>query len=229
MKGRIGNQSLILGLLVICTLIVLSPICETASAYRASNYAVNDDGVYSYPYIQKAAQFQRSMGYSASTNLGVDASYAFKRLPSDQVFYFNGHAGPGVIDFGSSYLYASCSVADSISDFKSGQLNDLALAVFMGCNTGATSSGGLGNLLTESRSRGVDCALGFTDKIGVNSAGYWSDRFWANLDDKKTVKEAAAAALWDTRVRFLGLTYGVESYTIKGNSNLKIDPATAGV
>jgi len=218
-----------LGTLVFCTLMILSPVFEPASAYRASNYAVNDEGIYTYPYIQQAAQEQTSMGYSASTFIGVDANYAFNRLPDDQVFYFNGHGGPGMIDFGTTYLYASVSGYDSISEFTSGQLNDLALAVFVGCNTGLTSSGGLGNLLTESTSRGTDCALGFTDQIESNKAGYWSDNFWGQLDQGETVGDGAAEALQYTRIYYLWQTGGVESYIIYGNSNLKIDPAVAGV
>ena len=228
-KWKINNRSLVLGTLVFCTLMILSPVFEPASAYRASNYAVNDAGIYTYPYIQQAAQKQTSMGYSASTFIGVDANYAFNRLPSDQVFYFNGHGGPGLIDFGTTCLYASTSAANSISDFTSGQLNDLALAVFVSCNSGLTHSGGLGNLLTESTLRGTDCALGFINQIESNKAGYWSDNFWGQLDQGETVAEGAAEALQYTRMHYLWQTGGVESYTIQGNANLIIDPAVAGV
>ncbi|QSZ66254.1 hypothetical protein RJ40_01440 [Methanofollis aquaemaris] len=225
-KWRIDNRSLMLGMLVLCTLIVLSPVFESASAYRASNYAVSD-GIDTYSFIEHAAQKQASMGYSTSKYKDRRADFAFNRLPDDQVFYFSGHGGPGQIQFGTTRIFATTG-QNSISDFTSGELNDLALAVFVACKSGATEST-YGNLLTESTSNGVDCAVGFEKEIKVNTAECWSDHFWDLLDEGKTVENAAGRAVFDTQIRFVAYTGGVESYIIKGNSNLRIDPATAGV
>ena len=212
-------------------LLAMMVVVPMASAYRSDNYGPN----YGWPEdfsndAYSAAVKQASMGYGAYYDSNVASSTAWNRLPSDQVFSFNGHGNNGAIVFyDNSRIYANYpSDPQSISSLTSGQLNDLALAVFVSCESGFGSS----NLLTSTVARGGDAAVGFKGTITKAQADYWTGRFWYHLDQYQSVQNAAILAKSDTSSYFWGLTGGTETMDYKGTStglNRVLKPAVGGV
>jgi len=203
------------------------------SAYQASNYGTNyNDGLDTSTVAQTAQSEQNSMGYSASNILNSNADSAFSRMASDNVFFFDGHGDAGRILFKqngvSSVITATNLNYPRLSSYTSNELDDIALAVYMACNTANTNSIN-GNLLDESTSRGVDAVVGFSNNINSAQAGYWSGRFWNYLDERYNINDAAVFATSDTRTNYgnnnLG---GLDYYVIRGSISSAIDPARAG-
>lgn len=208
-------------------------ILPTVSAYQSSNYgAIYEDGLNTRPQSQTAQSEQTSMGYSAGNYENSAASSAFNRMASDQVFFFDGHGGPGFIQFLSGGIYSDITASNPsyprISSYTSGELNDLALAVYMACSS-ANTDGNSGNLLAQSTARGVDTALGFSQSINSEQSGYWSNRFWYYLDNGDSVSQAIGAANADNQVTYGYWNQGgMDTHVVQGNNYLVIDPARAG-
>ncbi|MEN6443509.1 MAG: hypothetical protein ABFC71_07150 [Methanoregula sp.] len=208
---------------------VLTPC---VSAYQASSYGVYYDTIDTRATGQVAANELTSMGYSASYIENPSASSVFLRMPSDNVFFVDGHGSPGQIVFQHNGVDSAISASNPglirLSSFTSGELNDVALAVYVACNTANTDSTN-GNLLYESTSRGVDTAVGFSNYITSPQSEYWSNRFWYYLDERYNIHDAAVYSLIDTRAQY-GLLNpgGMDSYVIQGSISSAIDPARAG-
>ncbi|MDO9550444.1 MAG: hypothetical protein Q7J03_05665 [Methanoregula sp.] len=204
------------------------------SAYQASDYGTNYcDGLDTTAAAQTARSEQSSMGYSATYNGNAEAADAYYRLGSDNVFFFDGHGDAGRILFKKNCGTLTTITASNpnfyrISSFTSGQLNDVALAVYMACNTANTDSTN-GNLLAQSTARGVDTAIGFSQSIYSTQSAYWSNQFWYYLDNGYTVSQAAGAANADNQAYFGYWNQGGMDYNvIQGNNYMVIDPARAG-
>jgi hypothetical protein len=222
-----------LNLILPALLLVGMAMVPIASAYQSSNYGTNyGDGLDTTPQSQTAQSEQSSMGYSAGNYQGSTATSAFNRIASDNVFFFDGHGDAGLMEFRnggvSSFITANNPGNIRLSSYTSGQMNDIALAVYMACNTANTGSVN-GNLLDESTSRGVDTAMGFSNLINSAQSGYWSNRYWYYLDERYNFNDAAVYSLVDTRSYFGWLNVGgMDSYAIRGSLSSTIDPARAG-
>jgi hypothetical protein len=214
-------------------LLVAMAMVPIASAYQASSYGTN------YGYIggealdtSAAASFATDalgyMGYS-STHAANNPTTAFNRLINDNVFFFDGHGAAGQISFASgSSLYATGSISPRISDLTYSQANDVALAVYMACNTANTGS--YGNLLVTSvSSKGMDTAVGWTQSINSAQSGIWSDYFWYRLGQGYDVETATYLADAEVQSEFGYFNQGGMNYhNIVGNEYMVIDPARAG-
>lgn len=224
-----------IGIVLLAFLLAGMVLVPGASAYQASSYgAIYTGGLDSRITAQTAQSELSSMGYSGSYHWNDAVGSAFLRMPSDQVFFFVGHSGPGYINFEQDGVTASLTADNSnlyhISSLSYNDLNDMALAVYMGCNTADTDwLNGNGNLLSTSTSRGVDTAMGFSDEITSPQVGYWSGRFWNYLDNGYSVSQATTAADTDNVANFgYWEQGGMNSHSIQGSSNMVIDPARAG-
>jgi hypothetical protein len=222
-----------IGIVLLAFLLAGMVLVPGASAYQASSY-----GTY-YGYVgsglldtSAAASFAtdalRYMGYS-STHAVNNPTIAFDRLKNDNVFFFDGHGAAGQVTFASgSALYAIGSNTPRLSDLTYSEVNDVALAVYMACNTANT--GYNGNLLATSvSSKGMDTAVGWTQSISSDQSGTWSDHFWYRLGQSYDVETAAALA--DAEVQSEYGYYdqgGMDYHDIVGNEYMVIDPARAG-
>lgn len=201
------------------------------SAYRADNWGPNYGLFEDFSNAAyNAAVKQSSMGYGAYYDSDNSASTAWSNLPSDQVFSFNGHGNNGgIIFYDSTWIYANNpSSTQSISKLTSGELNDLALAVFVSCNSGFGSS----NLLTSTVAQGGDAAIGFTGEITKAQSDYWNGRLWYYLDQSYSIQNAANMAQADTLSSYWYAYGGIDTMTYQqsgsGYSRV-LDPAVAGV
>jgi hypothetical protein len=210
-------------------LLAAMAVVPIASAYRADDWGPN------YGYANdfsndayNAAVQQSNMGYGAYYDSNVPASSAWSNLPSDQVFSFNGHGNSGgIVFYDNSRIYANNpSDQKSISKLTSGQINDLALAVFVNCNSGSGGS----NLLSTTVNRGGDAAVGFTGEITKFQADYWTQRFWYRLNQYSTIQDAAYYAKVDTLNTYWYLgSGGIDTVTWQGPGvSNTIKPARAG-
>jgi hypothetical protein len=219
-----------LGVILPALLLVAMAMVPIVSAYRADdwgpNYGFGND--FSNDAYNAAVQ-QSNMGYGAYYDSNVPASSAWNNLPSDQVFSFNGHGNNGgILFYDNSWIYANNPApgAKSISQLTSGQINDLALAVFVNCQSGYGSS----NLLTATTSRGGDAAVGFTGDLTKLQADYWTQRFWYRLNQYSTIQNAANNAKTDTINYYWPLGGGgTETVTCQGSGcSNTMKPARAG-
>jgi len=208
------------------------------SAYQASSYGPEYSNMNTMQSAINADAELDNMGYisTAYYHSGIwfpnpTASDARTRMSNDNVFFFIGHGGPGLIEFpDSSRVTAQNTGASShYLQGSTGELNDIILAVYMACNTGVTSSV-YGNLLGQSYSEGIDQSIGWTSNIDSGYSGYWSDRFWYWADEGCSPKIAAQRAtsdLYDISPYYYG---GMNNYLCNGNNycTMTIDPARAG-
>jgi len=222
-----------ISILLSAFLLAAMTIAPCVSAYQASSYgAIYTGGLDSRVMAQTAQSELSSMGYSGTYHWNDGANNALSRMASDQVFFFSGHGGPGFINFQPGSATESLTANNPgllrISSLTYSQLNDMALAVFLGCdtaNTGSTS----GNLLSTSRSRGVDTAIGFSQDVTAPQTGYWSNRFWYYLDNGYSVSSAISSADADNAANFgIYNQGGMNTHIVQGNSYIVIDPARAG-
>jgi len=225
-------KTLKISVILLALLLAAMAMVPMVSAYQASNYGTNyGDGLDTSSVAQTAQSEQNSMGYSASRYLNSNADSAFSRMASDNVFFFDGHGDAGRILFkqnGVSTIITGNNLNyPRLSSYIYGELNDVALAVYMACNTANTNTIN-GNLLDESTSRGIDTALGFSNSINSAQSGYWSNRFWYYLDERYNFNDAAVYATSDTRATYNNDAGGLDSYVIRGSLSGAIDPARAG-
>jgi len=223
---KTNKLRLILPVLLLAAMVIV----PAATAYRSDNWGPN----YGWPEdfstdAYNAAVSQSGMGYGAYYSSNVPASSAWGNLPSDQVFSFNGHGNNGgIVFYDSSWLYANNPGAtNSISKLTSGQINDLALAVFVNCESAFGSS----NLLTATVGNGGDAAIGFSGDITKAQADYWTTRLWTRLNSYQTVQDAAIGAQADTRSVYWPLTGGTETMTYQGTTtglSRTLKPAVPG-
>jgi hypothetical protein len=207
------------------------------SAYQASSYGAEyNDGVTDTRAAAKDADGELSnMGYSSDYywNADADADDAYNRIASDHVFYFFGHGAPGKIlfqgDFGGPSTPITADHPDllRISDLTYYSMHDIALAVYLSCNS-ANSDPLNGNLLDVSQSKGVDCCIGFSNTVKQGQGTVWSDRLWHYLDEQYTFKGAVDWAIVDVRLQYWLDAGGTDSYDIRGDDDIVIDPARAG-
>ena len=221
-----------LSLVLLALLLAAMAMVPMVGAYQASTYGTNyGDGLDTSSVAQTAKDEQNSMGYSASRYLNSNADSAFSRMASDNVFFFDGHGAPGRIIFkqnGVSTIITGNNLNyPRLSSYVSGELNDVALAVYMACETANTNSIN-GNLLDESTARDIDTAIGFSNNINSDQSGYWSNRFWYYLDERYNINDASVYATSDTRTTYYNDAGGLDSYVIRGSLSSAIDPARAG-
>lgn len=227
-----------LGIILIALVCAGMTMVPYASAYQASSYGPEYSDMNTMQTAMNADAELDNMGYvsTAYYHSGIfypnpTAGDARSRMSSDNVFFFDGHGGPGIIQFpdGSGIIALNTGAYPQYLQGSGGALSDIILAVYMACNTGVTS-GAYGNLLGQSYTEGIDQSIGWTSNIDSGYSGYWSDRFWYWADEGSSPKIAAQRAtsdLYDISPYYYG---GMNNYLCNGNNycTMTIDPARAG-
>jgi len=199
-------------------------------------------------YATYAANIQSIVGYNSYDLPGSGAYILFNNMKEDAVFFFSGHGGvvgdtPGgaleCFNGTKSYIFAEDKGWDVFDDryFLSStttELNDILLALYVGCHTGKESDY-FGNLVDMSSQKGVDNVIGFIHFIYFPPAGYWSDRFWYRClyggqgGSHQSFKYAASGAVADVMIKYHG-PYGLQFMYSKYSSIYEyLDPARYGV
>jgi len=186
-----------IGVVLLAFLLAAMAIVPGVSALQASNYDMTG---LSTPTATTAKNYQIQKGYSAVALTDAWTGDAFDtRLNDDAIFFFNGHGikesgvNGGGIMFKSGMLVAQnphIAADRDLSTKTTAQIGDMKLAVYDACYTAATSANH-GNLVTMSRTKGVDNVIGFSGSIGVDKSNYWADNFWGRLKDGESIGSAA--------------------------------------
>jgi hypothetical protein len=217
------------GILLSALLLAAMVIVPCASAYQASSYGPQYTNWNFGPAAVTAANELNAMGYASTPYTGSPgASTARTRMSSDNVFFFDGHGGAGLLEFPDSFITGTDTGFYPHLAGSSGQLSDVVLAVYMACNT-ANPSDTYGNVAYQSLVEGVDMSLGWTNTINSVQSEYWSGRFWYWLDEGCSVKIASQRATSDTSTAY-GDLGGMDGVICRSNGNcaMTIDPARAG-
>ena len=145
------------------------------------------------------------MGYSGQEYLNNTVAPAYNAFPSTWIFAVWNHGGAGIIRFdGSSTnktrLYAKnysgiSSSNRSIESYSYNELSSVRLAIFMGCNTGDTSST-YGNLVDMALNKGVSAALAWNQTIKVGDGNKWMGVFFEQCLDGYSIEQT----LFETRL-----------------------------
>ncbi len=146
-------------------------------------------------------------GFECVSGVLASASDALKRMCDySAVWYWNGHAGPGILAFyttptatmtavladnsvAATYgvAAANAAVVDTLPD---GALNDVFLAVLFGCETAKAPS-----VAQAMMSKGADIVVAFTEKVPIRLMSPWTTAFVAALDGGESVEKAGDTAV----------------------------------
>ncbi|MHB8841208.1 MAG: hypothetical protein ACYC56_05380 [Candidatus Aquicultor sp.] len=147
-------------------------------------------------YFRTAEPWVDQMGYDgyAPQNLSSGSSYNYWK--SDAIFSFCGHAladssnggatGGGLYFANNGWVLAEDKTNPSranadptylIKNFGSADINDTLVVLLIGCGTGNTGPR-YGNLLDWARSKGSDCAIGWTNNLNDKAASVFGMGFY---------------------------------------------------
>lgn len=235
-----------IAVLLVCVLAGIASI-TSATQYNpplADNYDFNYPDLSTTPTASNAASNQDSMGYNGYPNTNAGAGSAYSWLIDDAIFFANGHGliydsgekGGGIKFYDGSqdsWLVAKYHANHPqnpyyLSNFNSGEISDVLLAVYVACYSAYTNTYN-GNLLDVSvTDKGVDAAIGFSGLISNGKSNYWSDRFWYRTSSGETIYNAAMNAKEDTWWTFPFGYGGVDTIVLKGSTGNYLTPARYG-
>jgi hypothetical protein len=228
-----------IGILLAAIALAAMVMVPCVNAYQASSYGPEYSSLNTMQTAINAAAELSNMGYASTAyyHSGLlfpnpTAGDARTRFSNDNVFFFDGHGGSGIIQFpdSSAMIARNTGAYPQYLEGSGGALNDVILAVYMACNTGVLS-GSYGDLLGQSYTEGIDQSIGWTSNINSAQSSYWSDRFWYWADEGCTPKISASRATSDLRDLYGSSNLGgMNNYLCRGDNSctMIIDPARAG-
>ena len=175
--------------------LIRGKVYSTTSGKIFSFNYVDSEGysINSTPSAQVAMNYIWNMKYSGSVYENNTASTAYGAMIGTSIFCVINHANAGYISFskpvsGSStvettYLYGSSSSHPSVSQYITNtRLSEMELAIYAGCYSGNTSSGG-SNLVDATLSAGAKSCIGFGDEILISYTHLWIEQFFKYCRD----------------------------------------------
>lgn len=179
-------------------------------------------------------------GYSTAdiNNVSAATSLNSTHAQTDAIWAYAGHGRAGAVVFWNGSSYSEVVAEPGVSQLYSptylsstAGLGDVRLMVFLACRTAETTSSYLpqyGSLTRNAYySRRVDMVIGFTGLITVPYYKLWSDMFYTNLQQGKTMSTAASNAAGYIESQSLGVDQSFYRY-VTYNGAGKITPAGFG-
>ncbi|NLN07919.1 MAG: VWA domain-containing protein [Firmicutes bacterium] len=166
----LGNQNII-------------AITTKSGSRQASQYAYKAKQLILFDYFgaidsaQFAGGLLREAGYNSFVGIHENTQTVVNRLPSDSIFYFNGHANSELLAFHDDKGNVTFLAGSNLHNFD---LRDLHLVVLNGCLTAANVSH-KSNILRSFIDSGAKVGIGFRETITFNSSAEWSNIFWDKL------------------------------------------------
>ena len=143
------------------------------------------------------------MGWTAGEYENNSANAAYTVLPTTDIFVSHNHGIPGrqlfnKADGTNTYLYGSKTIASgevnrALSNYSSGQLSEVDLIMFVGCNMGVTSST-YGNMVDIALSKGAYCSVGWLNTTYDDVMNCWVGAFFDKCREGVTVADAMTFA-----------------------------------
>lgn len=141
------------------------------------------------------------MGYDAGHYLNNPAISVYETMPGSEIVLLRGHGAASCMPFPyeentESLLYANNSGLAtydcSISNYYDGELSNVSLVIYAGCNTGMY--GIYGNLVQTTHAKGAKCVIGWTALTNTRVANLWHRQFILYCEDGLCVEEAMQCA-----------------------------------
>lgn len=221
------------------------PTITYYSAYRKSFFTIDAQDSYNNAAVPVHNSLSSHGYYNSYSYYDNPASPIRNSIGSDAVFFIFSHAGPGrmcCVDSNSTTANVTLLTANFTSDSQAyslqteyqnttNQLKKVKFAYFGGCDTANTDTEySYGNLLDRSYALGVDCSLGFSAETNYDTGWYFAKRviIYYGMDSNNTIGACASSSKRDTFSNF-GYYGGIDSYVLRGNSSIKLQPASYGV
>lgn len=168
----------------------------------------------------KAVAGLNAAGYGALDQNQKSAATALSSTygGSDAIWVMAGHGRAGAVLFYNGSALSEVAAESGVPSIgypmtyirSTAGLSDVRLMVFLACDTAADVNTTLpdhGNLMNNAYfNRGVDSTVGFTGSILWEGERYWSDMFFTNLSQGKSISTAASNAA--DYVMYTFMTYG---------------------
>ena len=182
-----------------------------------------------------------SAGYGTAdiNNVSAATSLNSTHAQTDAIWAYAGHGRAGAVVFWNGSSYSEVAGESGVSSYgypmtylaSTAGLGDVRLMVFLACHSAETTSSYLtqyGSLTRNAYySRKVDMVIGFTGLITVPYYKLWSDMFYTNLQQGKTLSTAASNAAGYIESQTLGADQSFDHY-VTYNGAGKITPAGFG-
>ena len=140
-----------------------------------------------------------NMGYDAGQYINNSANSGYSSLPNVDLFLFNHHGGPGMLEFRVNSGEKSYIVADAANDYyltsadreiaDLSSMSNINLAIYCGCNTAQYSST-YGDLVEETLEKGAKCAIAWYDEVYDTNSNRWFELFFTYCGQGKTIAQA---------------------------------------
>ena len=125
----------------------------------------------------------------------------YETMSGSEIVINRGHGGPGAMDFPYAENSISCVYGNksdlgtydsSISNYYDGELSNVSLVIYGGCNTG--KYGTYGNLVQSTKAKGAKCVVGWNGTIYDGATNLWLRQFYFGCEDGLCVEEAMQCA-----------------------------------
>lgn len=192
--------------------LVISLLSQNVYAYASEVglVGVTADGHDHTSYYASINEYLNTMGYADSTislNTNPGRATILNLLDTCEIVVTRSHGGYEISADGSRincHLVLQNDAKVYYSDIEalpSGSLNNLILAVYIGCITamGGVSLGTEDNLVVATSNQGARTAVGFTGTINCNGANSWVDFFFENLANGDNIDVALNSAVEATQ------------------------------
>ncbi len=193
--------------------LIISLLAGNVHAYAAEVglIGVTDDGHDHTSYFTEINQDLNTMGYADSTitsctnpskaivmNLLDTCEIVVTRSHGARFLDEDGNVTGNCIALQSEYIYDS-----DIDDLTEESLDNLILAVYLGCYTaaGGISDGTEKNLVVATEINGAATVVGFEGSILCTGANSWVEYFFENLADGDNIDVALNSAVTSTENR----------------------------
>ena len=162
-----------------------------------------------------------SSAISCLWQMGYDGQYytdnlpipVYNTIPSSRIVMIDNHGGPGRIRCNNSLNPNAliCGQNNStidyndryISSYADGELSEVRLIIFSGCETGKSDST-YGSLIEQSLLKGASCAVGWNRELSIYYSAEWNKEFFRQCKLNKNVANAMTGA--DNYIRNMDIT-----------------------
>lgn len=185
----------IIGILTTIIMMATNTLCFAGTG-KVSVHWEGSEREATYTYAKKHCE---AMGYSVENCNNWDNNQVLNQLSRDKIFIVHRHGSPGVQAFlNSTYLSGTGGNGGSIKAINSlsnGSLNNLRIAIYYGCSTGAYSNT-YGDICQQTVNKGAQCSVAWTVTTYTNEVNEWNKAFLDKCKKDNIVEGYRHADYW---------------------------------
>lgn len=183
-------------LLLATTLIMATNTLCFAGSGNVSVHWEGSSREATYTYAKKHCE---AMGYSVENCNNWDNNQVLNQLKRDKIFIVHRHGSPcRQVFLNSTYLSGTGGNGNSIKAINSlsnSSLNNLKIAIYYGCSTGAYSNT-YGDICQQTVNKGAQCAVAWTVTTYTNEVNEWNKAFLDKCKSDTIVEGYRHADYW---------------------------------